>query len=84
MDYQDIVTSFAKFGEISKIILTRSKKEVYIFFNSFLNAYISFKMLHNATLRGGSLQIKIDWVRNNQYYPDIFSELHAFVNGLNW
>lgn len=65
-------------------MLTRERKDAYIFYNSFLNAYISYKMLKNVNLRGGSLEVLLDWVRNNEYHPEISSELHSFLNKLNW
>jgi hypothetical protein len=49
--------------------MTDEKKDAYIFFNSFINAYISFKLLRNAKIRGDSLEIMIDWVHNNDIHP---------------
>lgn len=65
LDHQDMYNIFEKFGQINKIILSNEKKDAYIFFNSFINAYISFKLLRNVKIRGGSLEIMMEWVNNN-------------------
>lgn len=41
-------------------------------------------MIRNAKIRGGSIEIMIDWVRNNDVHPHIASEVHAFISTLNW
>jgi len=57
LDYEDMVRTFEKFGEINKVILSGERREAYIFFNSFINAYIAYKMVRAARIRGGSLEI---------------------------
>jgi hypothetical protein len=64
--------------------MTNDRKDAYIFFNSFINAYISFKMLRNSKIRGGSIEIIMDWVHNNDIHPEISNEVHTFINNLNW
>lgn len=51
--------------------MTHDRTDAYIFFNSFINAYISYKLLRNTKIRGGSLEIVMDWVHNNDIHPEI-------------
>lgn len=64
--------------------MTHERTDAYIFFNSFINAYIAYKMLRHTKLRGGSLEILMDWVHNNDVHPEVSSEVHLFINSLNW
>lgn len=64
--------------------MTNDNTDAYVFFNSFINAYISYKMLRNAKIRGGSLEILMDWVHNNDIHPEVSAEVHIFINSLNW
>jgi hypothetical protein len=41
-------------------------------------------MLRNAKIRGGSLEILMEWVRNNDIHPEVAADVHIFINGLNW
>jgi len=84
LDYNDISSIFERFGEVNKIILTKERKDAYIFFNSFINGYISLKMLRSAQLRGGALQLVINWVHSNEYHHEIAVDLQMFINSLSW
>ena len=64
--------------------MTHDRTDAYIFFNSFINAYISYKLLRSTKIRGGSLEVLMDWVHNNDIHPEISTEVHLFINSLNW
>lgn len=41
-------------------------------------------MLRSVKIRGGSLEIMMDWVHNNDIHHEISNEVHIFINNLNW
>ena len=84
LDRNDLVGAFSRFGELNKVSLSTDRTEAYIFFNSFLNAYICLKMLRGCELRGGSMRLVAEWVATSSISQEMTSEVGAFINGLNW
>jgi hypothetical protein len=84
LDYHDLLNIFIKFGELNKIILTGDKKVAFIFFNSFTNAYIAFKLLQNLTLRGETLKFFLEWTKNSDFQGEIAAQLQSYINTINW
>lgn len=84
LDHEDLVRTFGKFGEVKKVLLGGEGREAFVFFNSFLNAYIAYKMVRSARLRGGSLEMVAEWVQSSDMHPQVAGEVHAFINTLSW
>ena len=84
LDRGDLTGAFTRFGQLNKVSLTRDSCEAYIFFNSFLNAYICYKTLRQCQLRGGSMVLMVDWVNTSSMHPEMVSEVSLFINGLDW
>jgi hypothetical protein len=64
--------------------MSRNRKSGYVFYSSFINAYIAYKLLHNQSLRGGSIRIECDWIGKHNVDHEMSSEVHMFVNARNW
>ena len=73
-----------RFGQLGRVVLTRDRREAYLFFNVLLNAYICCKLLSAIKLRTGGRELGVEWVHSCGYHPEVASEVHNFIRGLEW
>ena len=68
LDQRDIEAAMQRFGEIYQVAITSDKRDAYVFFNSLVHAYICYKLINQATLRGGA-EMRAEWVHHHTYHP---------------
>lgn len=82
-DEEDLKNTFEKFGYFQRAVLSPDRKEGFLFFGSFINAYVAFKLMKNLSLRD-SLEVEIEWMRNHDYGGFLAPYMTAYANSLNW
>ena len=83
LDQLDMESTMQRFGDVHLVSVTLDKKDAYVFFNSMLQAYICYKLVNQATLRGGA-ELRADWVHHQACHPEIASQMHSFINSLRY